>query len=197
MTLKKVAGIRETLEEFPDDESDDLQKSALASAAKDSSSHDFDMILFGSPSCVVNPAILEAPPKPILVALLDTYVYRVDSILKVTHVPTLRGLLLSEGTEGAKPLDCPSREALKFAMCFTAICTLTEAESRTMFMEEKDKTINRFRLATEVMLSRAKLLTNSEIAVLQAFVIYLVSDHPSWTTALSSSIFCHNVLEAG
>ncbi|KAF6238306.1 hypothetical protein HO173_003586 [Letharia columbiana] len=59
-----------------------------------------------------------------MLVLLETYVYRVDSVLK-------------------------------------------------MFMEEKDKIINRFRLATEVMLSRAKLLTTSDITVLQAFVIYL------------------------
>ncbi|CAD6568028.1 MAG: hypothetical protein ASARMPRED_001388 [Alectoria sarmentosa] len=169
----QVAGIRETLDEFPDDESDDSPQSALPSAANGSSFQDFDMILFGASSCVVNPVLLEAIPRPILTALLDAYIYRVDSILKVTHLPSLRSLLLSEEPEWADPLDCPSREALRFAMCFTAVCTLTEAESRKMFMETKDKTINRFRLATEVMLSRAKLLTTSDITVLQAFVIYL------------------------
>lgn len=111
-----------------------------------------------------------------MTALLDTYVYRVDSILKVSHVPSLRTLLLSGEPAFVEPLDCPSREALKFAVCFTAVCTLTEVESRKLFMEEKDKIINKFRLATEVMLSRANLLTTSDITVLQAFVIYLVSD---------------------
>ncbi len=125
---------------------------------------------------MVNPDILEAPPKPVMTALLDTYVYRVDSILKVSHVRSLRTLLLSGEPGFVEPLDCPSREALKFAVCFTAVCTLTEVESRKLFMEEKDKIINRFRLATEVMLSRANLLTTSDITVLQAFVIYLVSD---------------------
>lgn len=131
------------------------------------------MILFGASSCVVNPAILEALSKPTLVALLDTYVYRVDSVLKITHVPSLRSLLLSEELESAEPLAYSSREALKFAMCFTAVCTLTEVESQKMFTEEKEKILDMFRLATEVMLSRAKLLTSSDITVLQAFVIYL------------------------
>ena len=75
----------------------------------------------------------------------------------------------------SEPLNGPSYEALKFAVCFTAACTLSEAECRAIFMEEKDKVINKLRLATEVVLSRANLLTTSDVTVLQAFVIYLVS----------------------
>ena len=91
------------------------------------------------------------------------------------HMPALRSLLLSEEREGSDPFDCPSREALKFSICFTAICSLSEVEVRKMFLEKKENILNRFRLATEVMLSRAGLLTTSDLAVLQAFVIYLVS----------------------
>ena len=124
---------------------------------------------------MVSPALLEAPSTPILVTLLDTFVYRVDSVLKVSHVPLLRSLLLPDGPIDPGPLKGPSYEALKFAVCFTAACTLSEAECRAIFVEEKDKVINRLRLATEVVLSRANLLTTSDITVLQAFVIYLVS----------------------
>ena len=158
-----------------DGESDSPYHGALPSATNGSSSQEFDLILFGTSTCMVNPALLEAPSTPILVALLDTYVYRVDSILKVSHVPLLRSLLLPGGPEISKPLNGPSYDALKFAVCFTAACTLSEAESRAIFVEEKDKIINKFRLATEVVLSRAKLLTTSDVTVLQAFVIYLVS----------------------
>lgn len=131
------------------------------------------MILFGASCCVLNPP--EPLSKPTVTALLDIYIYRVDSILKIGHMPTLRNLLLSEERERYDPFDCPSREALKFSICFTAICTLSEVEVRKMFMEKKDSILNRFRLAAEVMLSRAGLLTTSDLTVLQAFVIYLVS----------------------
>lgn len=141
------------------------------------------MILFGASCYVVNPP--EAPPKSIVIALLETYIYRVDSVLKVGHVPSLRNFLLSEEQDHLEHFNHTSQEALKFAICFTAVCTLTEVESRNIFMEEKDQTIDRFRLATEVMLSRANLLTTSDITILQAFVIYLVSD-PLWITALAS-----------
>ena len=137
---------------------------------------------------MVNPALLEAPSAPILVALLDTFVYRVDSVLKVSHVPLLRSLLLPDGTVNPEPLKGPSYEALKFAVCFTAACTLSEAECRALFVEEKDKVINKLRLATEVMLSRAKLLITSDVNVLQAFVIYLVSGPAILLCRLSSSI---------
>lgn len=186
--MVKVAGIRETLEDFPDDESDDLSQNTLPRTANGSSSPDFDMIVFGTSSCAVNPAVLEAPTKRILAALLDTYIYRVDSVLKVTHVPSLRNLLLSGELGRAQPFDSPSREALKFATCFTAICTLTEAECRTLCLEEKDKIMHRFRLATEVMLSRANLLTTSDITILQAFVIYLVSNCIALFSSMVTSI---------
>lgn len=141
------------------------------------------MILFGASCYVVNPP--EAPPKSIVIALLETYIYRVDSVLKVGHVPSLRNFLLSEEQDHLEHFNHTAQEALKFAICFTAVCTLTEVESRNIFMEKKDQTIDRFRLATEVMLSRANLLTSSDITILQAFVIYLVSD-PLWITALAS-----------
>ena len=132
---------------------------------------------------MVNPALLEAPSRPVIVALLDTYVYRVDSILKVTHVPLLRTLLLPDGPVTSEPLNVPSYEALKFAVCFTAACTLSEAECRAIFVDEKDRIINKLRLATEVVLSQAKILTTSDVTVLQAFVIYLVSG--------PAILFCH------
>ena len=163
------------MEEFPDNESDDYQSPLPNASNDDAFAHGFDMILFGASSCVVDPIVMEAPPRSILTALLDTYLYRVDSLLKIIHVPSVRRLLLSEEQYRAERLDCYSREALKFAICFTAVCTLTEGESRKMLMEEKGKVINKFRLATEVMLSRANLLVTSDITVLQAFVIYLVS----------------------
>ena len=125
---------------------------------------------------MVDPAPFEPPSNEVLLALLDIYIYRVDSVLKVVHAPSLRSLLLSKEQDLAEPLRCSSRGALKFAICFTATCTLNELESRNIFMEDKGKTMNRFRLATEVMLSRANLLTTSDITVLQAFVIYLVCD---------------------
>ena len=161
------------MEDLPDDESDEHHQGPLPSAVNDSSSQPFDMILFGASCCVVNPP--EALPKSTVTALLDIYVYRVDSILKISHMPALRNLLLSEERERSDPFDCPSREALKFSICFTAICSLSDVEVRKMFMEKKDGILNRFRLAAEVMLSRAGLLTTSDLTVLQAFVIYLVS----------------------
>ena len=176
LTNVKVAGIRETLEEFSDDQSDGPNQTLLPSESNYSFSQNFDTILFGSSSCTVDSVNLEYPPRKVLIALLDTYIYRVDSVLKVIHAPSLRGLLLSKEQDLAEPLQCPSLGALMFAICFTATCTLTELESRNIFMEEKGKTMNRFRLATEVMLSRANLLTTSDITVLQAFVVYLVCD---------------------
>ena len=174
--MVKVAGIRETLEEFSDDQSDGPNQTPLSRESHHSTPQNFDLVLFSASSCTVDPVHVEHPSHKVFIALLDTYIYRVDSVLKVTHVPSLRSLLLSKDQDLAEPSHCPSLGALKFAICFTATCTLTELESQNIFMEEKSKTMNKFRLATEVMLSRANLLNTSDITVLQAFVIYLVCD---------------------
>lgn len=165
----KVAGIRELLDEdFPDNELDSSHQNS------DPSHQSFDIILFGTSSCAVNPSILEAPSRPIVRALLEIYLHRVDSVFKVTHAPTLRAIILGDQQVHADPMNSPALEALRFSVFFTAVCTLGETECSDMFQENKSSTANRFRLATEVMLSRANLQTSNDITVIQAFVIYLV-----------------------
>ena len=101
-------------------------------------------------------------------ALLDIFQHRIDPILKLTHIPSLRTLLLGG------PTFLSGQEALKFAVYFTAVCSLEENECLEIIGEEKSKTVATFRLGTEVLLSRASLLTTTDLTTLQAFILYLV-----------------------
>ena len=129
----------------------------------------FDVLLYGDSSCSVEPSVLASPPRAVMFALLDVFLYRIDPILKVTHAPSLRTLLFDRPTSG------PAPEALKFAVYFTTVCSLDENECLEIIGQEKVETLARFRLATEILLSRADLLSTTDLTVLQAFIIFLVS----------------------
>lgn len=175
--LCKVLGIRELL----DRDSPDLELDFAAPGtrpAPQSEAESFDILTYGDASCCVEPRLLAPPSKAVVFALLDIYMHRIDPILKVIHGPSLRTLLLENSV-------CePAIEVLKSAIFFTALCTLEEQECIDIVGEAKSKTATKFRIATELSLSRANLLTARNLTVLQAFVIYLVS-----TSTQSSAFF--------
>ncbi|MDI1486435.1 MAG: hypothetical protein OHK93_005663 [Ramalina farinacea] len=174
---EEVLGIRELLDrDSPNPELDFASPGTRP--APQSEAESFDILIYGDASCCVEPSLLAPPSKAVVFALLDIYMHRIDPILKVIHGPSLRMLLLeSSGGE-------PAIQALKSAIFFTALCTLEEQECVDIVGEAKSKTATKFQVATELSLSKAKLLTARNLTVLQAFVIYLVS-----TSTQSSALF--------
>jgi hypothetical protein len=69
----------------------------------------------------------------------------------------------------------PAMQALEFAIYFMAICSITDDEADTMMLGDRGLLIQQYRHATEILISRADLFRNKDLAVLQAFVIYIVS----------------------
>lgn len=167
--MTQVASIREILEDDLSDNDSDTPPPETPPV-----SQNFDIILFGTSSCAINPSVIEPPAKSAVGPLLEIYLHRVDPVFKVTHAPTLRAILLKNGPRYSGASDSPALAALKFSVYFTAVCAQNEAECLNMLQETKRAAVDRFRLATEIMLSQAKLQTTGDITVLQAFVIYLV-----------------------
>ena len=164
----QVLGIRELLDvEQPVDETFPRPPETHVTSAGDT--RNFDILLYSNAPCWVEPGILSPPPKALTFALLDTYLHGVDPVLKVTHEPSLRTLLLENANASL------AQEALKFAIHFTTLSTLDEAECLEIVGVEKLEAVAKFRLGTEVLLSKAGLLTTRNLTVLQAFVVYLVS----------------------
>ena len=172
--MVEMVGIREVLDrDFPEDDAE----SACQEPAQPAQS--FDIVLFGVSSCAINPSIIEPPPESSIYALLNIYLSRVDPLYKMMHVPSLRTLLLAEPQGLRNPRIAAASDALRFAVYFTAACTLDETECQNIFQKDKNGMRDKFRLATEVMLSTANLQTTRDITVLQAFAVYLVSFYPS------------------
>lgn len=96
------------------------------------------------------------------------YRERVDVIFKVLHWPSVQALFGLEARYS--PVLSSDDRALEFAIYFVALCTLSGDE-----IEERDTLMEQYRVAAELSLVRAGLLSSLNLVVLQAFVLYLVS----------------------
>lgn len=164
---EEFVGIRELLDTLTGDEPDD----SFVEAAETDRSQSFDLLLYGDASCFVQPHVLESPPMGMVSALVEIYLHRVDQVFKITHTPSLRAVMLRDDNR------TPAQEALRFTLFFTAVNTLSEQECLQHFDSSKNSLSSRFQLAAEVMLSRAELLTTTDLTTLQAFLIYLVEQY--------------------
>lgn len=114
--------------------------------------------------------------RPALVAqLCHVYSLQVDPIVKILHRPTLSAFLID--SQGFLDYDIrdSSPAALRAAVCYAAVVSMTEEQCQATFSSPKLKVLPEFRNACDVALNRAGLLTTADITVLQAFVLYLVS----------------------
>lgn len=123
---------------------------------------------------------------PALVAqLCHIYNRQVDPIVKILHRPTLDAYLVD--CKGFLDYDLcdPSPAALRAAVCYAAVASMTEEQSKAVFSCPKLKVLPEFRNTCDVALNRAGLLTTTDMTVLQAFVLYLVGPLFLVTTAIS------------
>ena len=71
-----------------------------------------------------------------------------------------------------------SVEALRSAVCYSAICSMSEEQCQSVFHASKSIVAADYRVFSEGAIERAGLVTTNDITVLQAFVLYLVSNWP-------------------
>lgn len=114
--------------------------------------------------------------RPDLVAqLCHVYNLQVDPIVKILHRPTLNAFLVDSQGFLDYDIQDSSPAALRAAVCYAAVVSMTEEQCKAKFSSPKSTVLPEFRNACDMALSRAGLLTTTDITVLQAFVLYLVS----------------------
>ncbi len=106
--------------------------------------------------------------------LWQTFLDNVNPLIKVIHVPTVQQQLL-EASENLEDVS-KSMEALMFAIYSLAAISMSNIECESIFGETKNALITRYRNATRYALIAADFITTSDLVVLQAFVLFLVSD---------------------
>lgn len=115
------------------------------------------------------------PPIQHLPTLRVAFVERVDPMFKVLHVPTFWASVIetvNNPYQASKPLV-----ALIFAVYFVVVSSLSEEEVQNVFGLAKSVAFARYRHATRQALAQAGLLTTSNPMVLQAYSVYVVSQH--------------------
>lgn len=97
----------------------------------------------------------------------------VNPLSKIVHVPSLQPKII----EASSHLDKLPKgfEALLFAIYSTAILSLEPDECLAMLGESRSVLLSRYRSGTKKALARAKFLGTSDITVLVAFTLHLLS----------------------
>lgn len=121
-----------------------------------------------------------------LFQLWQVFLNNVDPIVKLFHAPSVQRMVL----EAASDLGSISRstEALLFAIYISAIASMDEESCQKVLYRSKSDLVVRFSKAAEQALVNADFLRSTNIVVLQALTLYLVSPSPArpkWGSRLS------------
>lgn len=105
--------------------------------------------------------------------LWQTYIDNVDPLVKIVHTPSFQQQIsvLSGNTESIpKPT-----EALMFAIYAMAILSMSDSECDSAFGKPRSVLLARYQDAARQALINASYLRTSDIVVLQAYFLFLVS----------------------
>jgi len=124
--------------------------------------------------CPISISLHALHPSPVhIFKLWQKFLENINPLSKIIHAPSLQQKLI----DAAGNLDNLSKatSALMFAIYFSAVSSLTEAECTNLFGDTKSSLLTKYHLGTQKALIEAHFLQCSDLAVLQAFVLYLVS----------------------
>lgn len=113
-------------------------------------------------------------PRPVEIFMLwQAFVDNVNPIIKLFHVPTTQKAIL----EATADLGRVSKamEALLFGIYLIAVLSMEDAECQSTLHQSKAAALDRFRIGAQEALRAAGILRTSDMMVLQAFVLFLVS----------------------
>jgi hypothetical protein len=121
------------------------------------------------------------PTHPQMQFYWTIYCERVDPLIKVLHKPSIETILLVDLGTSDK-----SMTALLFAICFSAVSSLTDTEVMENLSLNRTDVVKNYKFAAEQALVNANLTETQEIVTLQAFVIYLVCN---WSNGEVKSVW--------
>ena len=114
-------------------------------------------------------------PNPVNVSQLwEIFLTNVNPITNLIHAPTMQQSIF-DACDVAMQGVSRGMEAFLFAMYLSAVNSMAEAECSNMLGESKAALISKYWFATRQSLINSLWLRSSELMVLQAFVIFLLS----------------------
>lgn len=115
------------------------------------------------------------PTKAASDLLMKRYHINCHSLARIVHWPTFQvqyetfWISILSGIEPAASL-----QALVFAMCFSAIASMSYSEVDSVFRQPYRQVLINFQQATEVALGKAHFLRTTKFDTLQALIMYLI-----------------------
>ena len=113
------------------------------------------------------------PPNKQILDLWQVFLENVNPLTKVVHPPSL-GPAIKQATVDLDQVP-RSLETLMFVIYSLAVLSLKDDDCQRRFREPRKALLSRYRTATKAGLSRTKFMGTSNIVVLQAFYLHLLS----------------------
>ncbi|TVY76135.1 Aurofusarin cluster transcription factor aurR2 [Lachnellula suecica] len=164
------AEVREDSIHLLQDSSDDESTNDISPTS------DYCSLLFGR--LMINKSLTSLhPPTVQIFRLWQAFLNNVNPLTKILHAPTTQELLL-RAMEDLATVPAPT-EALMFAIYYSAVISIDSGSCQSILGESRDIALAKYSTATQQALLNAKLLRTSNLMVLQALVLYLLSIRPS------------------
>src|SRR5947207_1478794 len=129
-------------------------------------------LLLGTPTKV---NITALHPDPAQISWLwKIYLANINPLTHITHAPTMQQSI-SDACEAGMQGISRALEAFLFAMYLSAVNSLTELECSSMLGESKEAVMMKYWFGSRQSLINSLWLRSSELMVLQAFVLFLLS----------------------
>ncbi|KAK9322024.1 hypothetical protein V1517DRAFT_362119 [Lipomyces orientalis] len=133
---------------------------------------DGDDLLFGPQT---TEKLTTLHPSPVLIfRLWQTFLDNINPLIKIFHAPSVQQKVL-DATANLETIP-KNTEALMFGIYAVATLSMNREECLKLFNESKDVVLARFQSGARRALRIAGYLRSSDIVVLQAFALYLLSD---------------------
>ena len=159
------------MEEILQGSSDDEIYEKSLTKTYDAMRQDTGDLLFGpSPG----ESLEQLHPTPVQIfQLWQTFLDNVNALIRIFHAPTVQQQLLDATTN----LDQVPRniEALMFGIYSMATASISDSDCQKIFNENRESVHLRFQAGARLALQNAGYLRSTDLVVLQAFALYLVS----------------------
>ena len=135
-----------------------------------------DHLLFGPRNTDLDLASIH-PKQVHIFRLWQIYQDNINSLLKVSHIPTLQARILDAASDLAN--NDPPLAALMFSMYCVSILSLVEDECITLFGWPRRELLQRYQFGCQQALLRCGFLRSGDRDCLTALYLYLVSLEPA------------------
>lgn len=131
-----------------------------------------ETLLMGFSSVSSNLLLLH-PSIPHIFRIWQIFLENVNPMVKIFHAPSVQQMI-TDASEDLSSISKPN-EALLFSIYFLAILSLTPQNCASHFGESQQVLLARYTRGVQQALVNARYLRTTNLTVLQAFILYLVS----------------------